>query len=262
MDLGIAGKAALVTGASAGLGLAAARALSAEGARVAICSRDEKRITDAARSFSTDTDEVLPVVCDLTRPEEITVLVKTVTDAFGKIDILLTNCGGPPLGQHDSVGEAEWLLAYNLTFMSAVRLIQHVVPGMKERKFGRIILSTSISAKQPIDNLLLSNTYRAGLLGYAKTISRELAPHGITVNSVLPGYTRTERLDYLADGLSEKTGRSKGEIFSEWESKVPVGRLGKPEEYGALVAFLASEQAAFLTGTATTIDGGQASCIP
>jgi len=262
MDFGFKAKVALVTGASSGLGYAAAKAFFEEGAKVAMCSRDKKRISKAAQALSSSTDEVLPVVCDMTEPDDIDALVKTVIDTFGRIDIVLTNCGGPPLGQHDSVGEDEWKLGYNLTFMSAIRLIQRVIPGMKERKFGRIILSTSISAKQPIDNLLLSNTYRAGLLGYAKTISRELAPFGITINSVLPGFTKTERLNYLAEGLAEKSGRPKEDIFAEWEGKIPVGRLGMPEEYGAVVAFLASEQAAFVTGTATPIDGGQASCIP
>jgi len=169
----------------------------------------------------------------------------------------VTNSGGPPTGQHNTIGESEMDLGYNLTFMSAIRLIQGVLPGMKERKFGRIILSTSISAKQPIDNLLLSNAYRAGLLGYAKTISRELGPLGITVNSVLPGYTKTERLDYLAADISSKTDQPKDKVFAGWIEKIPVGRLGQPEELGSLIAFLASNQAAFITGTATTVDGGQ-----
>jgi len=145
--------------------------------------------------------------------------------------------------------------------MSAIRIIERVVPGMKKRKFGRILLSTSLSAKQPIDNLILSNTYRAGLLGYAKTISKELAPHGITVNTIMPGYTKTERLNYLANGLAEKTGRSADDIFAEWENKIPVGRLGRPEEYGSLVAYLASEPAAFITGSAFAVDGGQAAGV-
>ncbi len=261
MDLKIKGKVALVAGASAGLGLAAARALFEEGAQVAICSRDEERITKAARSISKNAEQVLPVVCDLTRPDEIDKFVAAATEAFGKIDIILTNAGGPPLGQHDSVDEEMWSLGYNLTFMSAIRLIERVTPGMKKRKFGRIVLSTSLSAKQPIDNLLLSNTYRAGLLGYAKTISKELAPYGITVNTVMPGYTKTERLNYLARGLAEKTGRSHDDIFAEWENKIPVGRLGKPEEYGSLVAYLASENAAFITGSAFAVDGGQAAGV-
>ncbi len=261
MDLKIKGKVALVAGASAGLGLAAAKALFEEGALVAMCSRDEERITKAAHSISKKAEQVLPVVCDLTKPGDIDKFVSAAINAFGKIDIVLTNAGGPPLGQHDTVDEETWSLGYNLTFMSAIRLIERVVSGMKERKFGRIILSTSLSAKQPIDSLLLSNTYRSGLLGYAKSISKELAPHGITVNTVMPGYTKTERLNYLAEGLAEKTGRSTDDIFAEWENKIPVGRLGKPEEYGSLVAYLASENAAFITGSAFAVDGGQAAGV-
>jgi 3-oxoacyl-[acyl-carrier protein] reductase len=256
MDLGLKDKTALVGGASAGLGFAVARALFEEGARVAMCSRDKTRIDRVAGSLSDDTNRVLPVVCDLTRINEIRSLIAKVQDSFKDIDILVTNCGGPPAGTHDSIAEKEWEHAYNLTFMSAVRLIQGIIPGMKKRKFGRIIILSSISAKQPIDNLLLSNSYRAGLLGYAKTISRELAPQGITVNTVMPGYTRTERLDELAEGISSRTGQSKQEVFDSWIKTIPVGRLGKPEELGRFVAFLASEQAGYLTGTATAIDGG------
>jgi 3-oxoacyl-[acyl-carrier protein] reductase len=261
MDLGLKGKTALVAGASSGLGFAIARVLCEEGVRVAICSRDEKRIHAAAAAIAADSSRIMPMVCDLTQPKEIDRLIAGVLGEFRKIDILVTNCGGPPVGQHNSTGEQEWELGYHLTFMSAVRLIGGVVPGMKERKFGRIILSTSVSAKQPIDNLLLSNAYRAGLLGYAKTISRELGPFGITVNSVLPGYTRTERLEYLAEQLSSKGGKSKEAVYADWQSRVPVGRLGKPEELASLVAFLASDKAGYITGTATAVDGGQTAGI-
>jgi len=257
MDLALDNKIALVAGASSGLGFGIARVLFDEGATLAICSRDQKRISEAAKKISPDGDRIFPVACDLSQKNEIDGLLKRVTDKFDRIDILVTNCGGPPTGRHDTIGEAELELGYDLTFMSAIRLIQGVVPGMKERAFGRIILSTSLSAKQPINNLLLSNTYRAGLLGYAKTISKELGPYGITVNSVLPGFTKTERLEYLAADISEKTGQSREEVFAGWEKAIPVGRLGTPDELGALVAFLASEQAAFITGTATAVDGGQ-----
>jgi 3-oxoacyl-[acyl-carrier protein] reductase len=257
MDLGLKDKIALVAGASAGLGFAAAKVLFDEGAKIAICSHDKVKLSDAAAKLSSGAGEVYPVVCDLTIKEEIDQLIKTVLEKYGQIDILVTNCGGPPTGQHDSIGETELELGYNLTFMSAIRLIQGVLPGMKERKFGRIILSTSISAKQPIDNLLISNTYRAGLLGYAKTISRELGPFGITVNSVLPGFTRTERLDYLAADISQKTGQSKEEVFEGWINNIPVGRMGDPEELGSLIAYLASDRAGYINGTSTTVDGGQ-----
>ncbi len=257
MNLGLDKKVALVAGASSGLGFGAAKILFDEGASVAICSSNEERIGKAAKAISGDDNKVFPVACDLTRKDEIDRLIKTVEEKFGRIDILVTNCGGPPTGQHDTIGETELELGYNLTFMSAIRMIQGVLPGMKERKFGRIILSTSISAKQPIENLLLSNTYRAGLLGYAKTISIELGPFGITVNSVLPGFTKTERLDYLAADISGRTGKSKEEVAAGWIGNIPVGRLGTPEELGSLIAYLASDRAGFITGTATTVDGGQ-----
>ena len=257
MDLGLSDKHALVAGASAGLGFAAARALFDEGAAVAMCSHNKANIDKAAASLSTDKARALPLVCDLTDAGQIDQLAASATKAFGKIDIAVTNCGGPPVGTHDVLTEKEWQLAYNLTFMSTIRLIQAVLPGMKARKFGRIILITSFSAKQPVDNLMLSNAYRAGLLGFAKTLSKEVAPFGITVNSVLPGYTKTERLDYLADELSGKFGQSKDEIYAGWQSTIPLNRLGKPEELGAFIAYLASRQAGYITGTSTAIDGGR-----
>jgi len=261
MELGLRDKSALVTGASSGLGLAAAKILFAEGARVAICSRDKERITKAAASISTDAGRVLPLVCDLSKREEIESLITRVQHAFGQTDIIVTNCGGPPVGRHDTIGEDQLALGYNLTFMSAIRLIQTVLPGMKARKFGRIILSTSMAAKQPVDNLLLSNTYRAGLLGYAKTLSREVGRYGITVNTVLPGYTRTERLDYLAEQISANSGQSKADVFAGWENLTALGRLGEPDELASLIAFLASERAGYITGTAIAVDGGQTAGI-
>ncbi len=257
MDLGLKDKHALVAGASAGLGFASAKALFNEGATVAICSSNKVKIEKAAASLSDDRNNVLPLVCDLTQKDQIDTLVKNSTEVLGKIDVVVTNCGGPPLGTHDLLTEKEWELAYNLTFMSTIRLIQAVLPGMKERKFGRIIMITSFSAKQPIENLMLSNTYRAGLLGFAKTLTREVAPLGITVNSVLPGYTQTERLEYFAEEISEKTGQTREEIFSGWQSTIPVDRLGQPDELGAFVAYLASDKAGYITGTSTAIDGGR-----
>jgi len=261
MELRIKGKTELVTGASAGLGYATATTLHLEGARVAICSRDESRIFNAAKRISGGGPEVMPFACDLTIRDNIEKLIADVNRLSGRIDILVANCGGPPVGRHDSVSEEDWQTGYNRTFMSAIRLIETVLPGMKEHHFGRIILITSISAKQPIDNLLLSNSYRAGLLGYAKTVSKEIASFGVTINTVMPGYTRTERLDYLADEISAKTGQTKEQIFAEWANLNPAGRLGQPEELAALVTFLASEQAAYITGTAIAVDGGRTAGI-
>ena len=257
MNLCLTDKVALVTGASAGLGFAAARALFDEGARVAICSRDETRIKAAAARLTTDTDRALPLVCDLTDPRQIDRMIASLESTFGRADILVANCGGPPLGRLASVTEQQWELGYHLTFMSAVRLVQKISPGMKDREFGRIVLMTSVSARQPIDNLLLSNSYRAGLLGFAKSISVELAPFGITVNTVMPGYTRTERLEYLAAGTSAQTGGSPNDVFAGWINSVPARRLGQPEELAAFIAFLASEPAGYITGTATAVDGGR-----
>ncbi|MFH1700090.1 MAG: SDR family oxidoreductase [Candidatus Zixiibacteriota bacterium] len=261
MDFGLNDKVALVAGASAGLGFAAAKTLFEEGTRIAICSSNQERIDKAAASLSDDTGIVLPVVCDLTREDQIKTLIDKTESHFGKIDILVTNCGGPPLGTHEKLTEKEWELAYNLTFMSAIRLINGSLPGMKDRKFGRIILITSMAAKQPIPNLMLSNSYRAGLLGFAKTLSLEVAEKGITVNTVLPGYTATERLDYFAQEIIKQTGQSREETYSGWQQTIPVKRLGKPEELGALITFLASHQAAYITGIAIAADGGRSAGI-
>lgn len=257
MDLGLKNKRALVAGASSGLGYGCAKALYNEGARVAICSSKKDRIEAAAASLTSDRNEVMPLVCDLTKAQEIESLIKDTRSLFGSIDILVANCGGPPPGTHENLKEKEWQLAWNLTFMSTVRLIQGVIPYMKTNKYGRIILITSMAAKQPVENLLLSNSYRAGLLGYAKTISQELGPFGITVNTVMPGYTKTERLDSLAENIAQRTGKSKDEVYSEWIQIVPVKRLGIPDEFGQFVAYLASQQAGYISGTATAIDGGQ-----
>jgi 3-oxoacyl-[acyl-carrier protein] reductase len=261
MNFELNDKVALVAGASSGLGFAAAKILFEEGARLAICSSNQERINNAAASLSDDTKKVLPMLCDLTKEDQIKNLIDKTESHFNKIDILVTNCGGPPLGTHEKLTEKEWELAYNLTFMSTIRLIQNALPGMKDRKFGRIILITSMAAKQPVPNLMLSNSYRAGLLGFAKTLSLEVAEKGITVNTVLPGYTATERLDYFAKEINEATGQSREEIYNGWQQTIPVKRLGKPEELGALITFLASCQAAYITGTAIAADGGRSAGI-
>jgi len=261
MNLGLENKVALITGASAGLGFATAQVLHEEGATIAICSSNKDNIESAALRINPDSDRVTPFVCDLTQAGEIEKLTDKTINKLGRIDVLVTNCGGPPTGTHETLTENDWLLGYNKTFMSTVRLINAVLPGMKERKHGRVILITSFAAKQPVPNLMLSNSYRSGLLGFAKTISQELGPFGVTINTVLPGFTKTERLNHLADANAAASGQTVDEIYSGWLESVPVGRLGRPEELGALIAFLASDKAGYITGTSTAIDGGRLESI-
>jgi len=257
MDLGIAGKKALITGASSGLGLAAAMALAAEGADVAINSRSPENLEKAGLKIKKQTGrEPQLIVGDLARSGEPEKIIDRALSALDGLDILVSNAGGPPAGtflQHD---RETWIKAADLTLHSAINMTRRAIPVMKEAGWGRIIYITSVAVKQPIDNLLISNTYRAGLTGFAKSISREFAKNGITVNTVLPGYTETERLTELAGSISASTGIKTGEVFAGWTADIPAGRIGQPEELAALIAFLASEKASFITGTSIQVDGG------
>lgn len=257
MDLEISGKVALVTGASAGLGYASAHTLSSEGAGVAICSRDSERIETAAERIAADTGGfVTPIVCDLTETEAVKAMVNDVRDRFGRLDILVSNAGGPPAGQFSDLTPEQWEHALNLTFQSTLSLCQAALPIMVEQESGVIVVLTSIAAKQPIAGLVTSNTLRAGLNGLVKSIADEYGPKGIRANTIAPGYTRTERLDELAEGVAEREGSTVDEVFSRWEQISPLRRLGLPAEIGAAVAFLASERAAFITGQHLAVDGG------
>lgn len=257
MDLGIRGKVALVTGASAGLGFAAATALAEEGARVAINSRSADNLKKAADSIHEKTG-IRPTTIegDLTHEGAAEKMVKTVSGELGSIDILVSNAGGPPAGQFMQISKEAWNSSLDLTFLPAVDLTRAVLPGMQEKKWGRIIFITSISVKQPVDNLIISNALRAGVTGFAKSISNEFARDGITVNTVCPGYTETERLKELATVKAEISGNSIEDIFSNWINEVPARRLGRPPELAALIAFLCSERAAYITGTSILVDGG------
>jgi 3-oxoacyl-[acyl-carrier protein] reductase len=175
---------------------------------------------------------------------------------FGRIDILVTNAGGPPAGPFEQHSPEAWDRAVQLTLGSVLNLTRAVLPGMKERRWGRILNVTSIAVKQPVEGLILSNSVRAAVTGFARTLANEIAPWGITVNNVLPGYTRTERLDELAAANSKAKGISQEEARAAWEAQIPMGRLGEPREFAALVAFLASERASYITGTSITVDGG------
>lgn len=257
MDLGIKDRVAAVAAASQGLGYAAAKGLAAEGARLGICSRSQKNIDTAAKRLRDETGaEVWTHVADLAVADEAKQFVDGVAKHFGGLDILVTNAGGPPPGGFDAVGLDELERGYHVTMRSTIAMIRAAVPHMKPKHWGRVINILSITAKQPETNLLVSNTMRAGLVGYTKSVARELAADNILVNNVAPGYTRTERLGELAESVAKRDGVRADSVFAEWEKRIPMGRLGKPDELGNVVAFLASEAASYVTGVTLQVDGG------
>jgi len=257
MDLGLRGKVALVAASSRGLGRAAAAELAREGARVALCARNAEELQATAEAIRQETGaEVLAIPADLTRAEDIQRLVTQVEARFGRADILVTNAGGPPGGSFEDFDDEAWRRAWELTFMSAVRLIRAVLPGMKARRWGRIINITSVSVKQPLPDLILSNAYRAAVAGVAKTLANDLAPLGITVNNVCPGWTLTDRVQELVERRAAQQGISFEEALKAATASIPMRRMGRPEELAALIAFLASERAAYITGTTIPVDGG------
>jgi len=257
MDLGLRGKSALVAAASRGLGRAVAYELAAEGARVMMCARGSEALERARAELAEETgSDVRAVAADLSDLEQIARVVRETMDAFGRVDILVTNAGGPPAGPFDAHGWDAWERAVNLTLRSAVELTRAVLPGMRERKWGRIINITSIAVKQPVDNLILSNSVRSAVTGLARTLANEVATAGITVNNILPGYTRTERVEELADANAKKEGVSRQDVLARFEREIPMKRLGEVKEFAALAAFLASERASYITGQSIPVDGG------
>jgi 3-oxoacyl-[acyl-carrier protein] reductase len=242
MRLGIEGKHAAVAAGSAGLGKSSAAALLAEGAHVVICGRDKVRVEAAAAELG---DGVIPVVADVGTPEGATGFVDAATEALGSVDILVTNAGGPPPGTFTTTDVDLYAPALALNLLSVVAMCKAAVPAMQERKWGRVVAITSISVRQPIGGLILSNTARAGATGFLKTLAREVASDGVTVNSVLPGLHATDRLRSLYGGDVEGAARD-----------IPAGVVGDPDDFGAVVAFLCSESARFVTGTALQVDGG------
>lgn len=257
MDLGIKGRTALVVAASRGLGKATATELSREGAAVAIAARDPTTLDAAAKEIRRATgNKVLAVQADVSVPADIERLCAAVQEELGSVDILVNNAGGPRSGVFTDMAEGDWWGAINLHLMSAIRLIDLLLPGMRERRWGRIINITSFAVKQPIPALILSNTARAAVVAMAKTLAHQVAAEGITVNNVCPGYTLTDRVRDLAHAASEREGKTLEEVMEELQSDIPAGRLGKPEELAALITFLASERAAYITGTTIQVDGG------
>lgn len=260
MDLGLSGKVALVAASSKGLGKSSAMALAGEGAKLAICARGEEALEAAADEMrKAGARDVLAVQADLTKAGDIDSLVKTALDHYGQVDILVTNNAGPPAGFFWDFEDKAWTDALDLTLMSAIRLIRGVLPGMRERGWGRIICLTSIANLQPGDwpNLILTNTVRSGVQGTAKTLSHNLATEGITVNCVCPGPILTDRTDELAKARAEREGISYDEAVSAMGQLTGMKRIGHVDEFGPAVAFLASEQASFITGVSLRVDGGE-----
>ena len=257
MDLGLKGKVALIAAASRGLGRAVAEELAAEGAPLVICSRKQETIDRVANEISEATGcDVLGIAADVSNPDDVARLVNSAIERFGRIDILVTNAGGPPAGPFESFSLDQWEAATRLLLHSTVELARHVLPGMKERRWGRILNVTSIAVKQPVDNLILSNSLRAAVTGFARTLANEVASYGITVNNIMPGYTRTERVEELSRMMAEKEGISAEDFVARWEKEIPMRRIGAPGEFAALAAFLVSERASYITGTSIPVDGG------
>lgn len=256
MDLGLGGKTALVTASSTGLGRAVAVALGREGARVMLGARSAEKLGEAVREVERAGGEAHAFRCDLTDPASIDAALAEAAKRFGGVDVLVTNSGGPPPGMLGDIAEEAWRTAADSLLFSVIRLARGVLPHMKEKGWGRIVALVSVSVKQPVENLLVSNTLRPAVVGFAKSLSQEVGRHGITVNCVAPGYTRTARLDELAAARAKRAGTTPEEVFRGWEREIPVGRLGRPEELADLVAFLASERAAYLTGLTIPFEGG------
>jgi 3-oxoacyl-[acyl-carrier protein] reductase len=253
MDLGLKGKVALVTAASKGMGKACALGFGAEGARVVMCARTQGDIEAAADEVRTKTGaEVLAVRADVTKAEDVKAVVARARQAFGGVDVLVANCGGPPRGGIEEMTDEQWYGAFEVATLSVVRLIRGVLPSMKQKRWGRILTIQSVSVKQPVPGLLLSNAVRPGVAGMFKTLSEDLGKHNITINVVCPGKILTDRLL----GGATQAGLPTDEFVKRAGSDVPLGRVGTPEEFANVMVFLASERASYVTGVALQVDGG------
>ncbi len=257
MDLGLKGKRAIVCAASKGLGRASALALAREGASIAMCARRADALEQAAREIRDETGAtVFAVPADVAVQADVDRLIRTALDSLGAIDVLVTNTGGPPSGPFEGIEDAAWYAAIESLLMSVVRLSRAVIPHMRARGGGRIINITSISVKQPVQGLVLSNALRAAVTGLSKTLSNELASDRILVNCVAPGYTATDRVVELTHAAAQREGIAPEVVQKRTEEKIPMRRMGTPDEFGAAVAFLASERASYLTGVTLQVDGG------
>ncbi|MEZ5318820.1 MAG: SDR family oxidoreductase [Vicinamibacterales bacterium] len=256
MDLGLRDRVAIVAAASKGLGRAVAEELAAGGAAVVICARGREALEATAAGIREAGGRVHAVPADVSRTEDVARVVAEAMAAFGQVDILVTNSGGPRPGRFEGLTLADWDEATRVLLTSAVAFTQAVLPGMRARRWGRIINVTSIAAKQPVDGLMLSNSLRAAVTAFARTLANEVAADGVTVNNLMPGYTRTERVVELSEHKAATEDTTVEAVIGRWEAEIPMGRLGEPREFAAMAAFLASERAGYVTGQSIAVDGG------
>ncbi len=256
MDLGLRDRVAIVAAGSKGLGLAIAEELAAEGAAVVICARGPEALGAACDRIGSRGSRIHGIVADVSRSEDVTRVVAETNKVYGSVDILVTNSGGPRSGRFETLTPFDWESAARVLLTSAVGFAQAVLPDMRAKRWGRILNITSIAAKQPVDGLMLSNSFRAAVTAFARTLATEVAAEGITVNNLMPGYTRTDRVVDLSTQMAATGNTTTAEVIGKWEAQIPMGRLGEPREFAALAAFLASDRASYITGQSIAVDGG------
>lgn len=261
MEVRLEGRTALVGGSSRGLGRSTARAMGEAGANVVLCARTRSTLRQAAAEVEATGVAVEAVVTDLTSVDQIDRLVDTARDRFGTVDILVNNAGGPPPGRFEDLSEEQWRAAVDLTLMSAVELTRRLLPAMREQRWGRVVNITSTSVKQPVEGLMLSNSIRSAVVGWAKTLANEVGPDQVTVNNICPGYMRTARLEQLAAEVAGRRDVDVEAVYEAWAAVAPLQRIGDPAELAALAVFLASDRAGYVHGTTIAVDGGRNQCV-
>jgi 3-oxoacyl-[acyl-carrier protein] reductase len=257
MDLGLKQRVAIVAASSQGLGKAVAMGLAKEGAKLALCARTESTLVAAAEEIHRATGAaIMTRVLDVTSYDQVRQFVADTVEEYGRLDICVANAGGPPAKSFAETTIQDWRRAAELNLMSTVYFAKETLPAMQSRRRGRFIAITSMTVKQPVEGLILSNSVRAGVSGLIKSLANEYGPYNVLVNNVCPGYTATARLISLAERMAEKEGTNPERIEQRWASQAPLGRVGRPEEFADVVVFLASERASYVTGTSIAVDGG------